>query len=408
MRIIHTTNSLTRLGGGVPPVVWGLALEQQAANHTVSVFGLKDTFDSSDWPPNRDHRMIVQTFKRNGPCKAGWSRDLHSALLDPSIGGNVDIFHQHGLWTMLSHSAHSWRKRWKLPFVITPHGMLDEPRLKVSKWKKRLFALMYETKNLRAESCIHALCQPEAMSIRNFGSKVPIAVIPNGINLEDYSSLPDAAQFARRFPCCKDRRIVLYLGRIHPLKGLAPLLDAWKQLDKYRRNDWILVVAGINQLGFEDNMKQKAEALGLQDDVLFAGPLYKQAKLEALSATSTFVLPSFSEGFAITVLEAMACKLPLVITHQCNFNEVETEGAGWVGQPNADSMAECLDAALSLSDTERQATGQRGYELVRRKYTWDRVARELELVYNWMLGGGAAPSCVRAVSHKAATGGRAA
>jgi len=396
MRIVHATNSLARSGGGLPPVVWGLALQQHAARHHVTVMGLEDPHDDEDWPADRDPEMDVRTFPRTGPAKAAFSRGLHAALLDRSIGSDADVLHQHGLWTMLSHSVNRWRKRWRLPSVITPHGMLDQPRLKVSRWKKRLFALVWERRNLRSASCIHALCDAEAESIRRFGIDVPVFVIPNGIDVEDYAHLPDRTQFARRFPHCKDRRVVLYLGRIHPLKGLSPLLDAWKRLTTGRPDDWLLVVAGINQLGFEEEMKQKALATGLQERVLFAGPLYGRAKLEAFSAASVFVLPSFSEGFAVTVLEAMACKIPLVITRQCNFPQVATEGAGWVGRPNADSLAELLDAALSSSEWELKMAGRRGYDLVRREYTWEQVGRRMLDVYQWMLGGGSVPACLRA------------
>ena len=395
MRIIHATNSLTRTGGGIARAVWGIVHKQQAAGHDVSLLALSDRYDGQDWPDNHNDAVSVHTFRQNVPRAAFWSFGLHNALMDPKIGGSADILHQHGIWSAWSYSVGRWNERWKRPSLLAIHGGLSEATLKRNPWKKKIFELLCGNKRLRTTSCLHALCEPEVINIRNYGVMAPIAVVPNGVRLEDYDNLPDAAQFARRFPKCKDRQIVLYLSRIHPLKGVSQLLDAWKRLENHRRNDWLLVVAGPNDFGFEDEMKQKVEALNLNDNVLFTGPLYAQAKLEALAAASLFVLPSLSEGFPNSLLEALACRLPLVQTHQCNFNEVEAEGAGWIGRPDADSMAECLDVALSLSDTERREAGQRGYELVRRKYTWDRVARELELVYNWMLGGGAAPECVR-------------
>jgi len=91
----------------------------------------------------------------------------------------------------------------------------------------------------------------------------------------------------------------------------------------------------------------------------------------------------------------MACKLPVVQTRQCNFDEVGSHGAGWVGKPTADSLADCLDASLSISASERKTIGQRGYDLVRRQYRWGLIAQKLERVYEWMLGGGLAPSNVR-------------
>jgi len=411
MRIVHVTNSIDLDRGGVPCAVRGIASAQQDRGHPVSLMAMADSHCKQDRPADRSTEIRIHTFRRNVPKAAFWSFDLHAALMDPAVGGNADILHQHGIWSAWSYSVGRWSERWKRPSLLAIHGGLSEATLKRNPWKKKIFELLCGNKRFRTASCLHALCEQEVINIRNHGVKAPIAVVPNGVKLEDYDNLPDAVHFARRFPKCKDRPVVLYLGRIHPLKGVSQLLDAWKRLENHRRNDWLLVVAGPNDFGFEDEMKQKAEAMNLNDNVLFTGPLYGQAKLEALAAASLFVLPSLSEGFPNSLLEALACRLPLVQTHQCNFNEVETEGAGWIGRPDADSLAECLDAAMSLSDTERQATGQRGYDLVQRKYTWDRVARELELVYTWMLGGSDVPSCVRVVSHqphKAATGGRAA
>lgn len=396
MQIAHATNSLTRSGGGTPHVVWGLAIEQQAAGHDVSVLGLADSFDSQDWPSERNENMPVLTYRRDKPRGFSWSRDLHRDILSSELGGHVDVLHQHGIWSMLSYSVSQWRRRWSRPSIIAAHGMLDGPRLKKSWWKKKLFELLCERSNLRGSSCLHALCRPEAESMRNYGLKNPIAVIPNGIRLESYAGLPERCRFAERFPQCEGRPLVLYMGRITQLKGISHLLDAWRRLERHRRDGWILVVAGPNQAGFEDTMKQKCTTLGLNRDVLFPGILYGDAKAEALSAAAAFVLPSFTEGFAISLLEAMACKLPLVITRQCNFDEVGTVGAGWVGRPDADSMSELLDAALSSSDEERRRIGRQGYELIRRKYTWKQISQQMLQVYHWLHGGGPVPPCVKA------------
>jgi len=397
MQIAHATNSLSRSGGGTPHVVWGMAIEQQNAGHEVRVLGLSNRFDAEDWPSYRNTRLDVRTYHHAKPHGIGWSRDLHSALVSPMVGGHMDVLHQHGIWSMLSHSVSRWRKQWHGPSVVAAHGMLDGLRLKKSYLKKKVFGLFCERKNLQSASCLHALCRPEAQSMRHFGLRQPIAVIPNGIRLDSYATLPNEDRFAERFPQCKGRPIVLYLGRITQLKGISHLLDAWKRLERHRRDGWLLVVAGPNQAGFEDTMKQKATALGLDRDVLFPGTLYGEAKQEVLSAASVFSLPSLTEGFSISLLEAMACKIPLVITQQCNCDEVGTNGAGWVGQPNADSTAELLEVALSQSDAKRRQIGQQGHDLVKRKYTWKQLSHNMLEVYQWLLGSSAMPSCVETV-----------
>ncbi|NQU26527.1 MAG: glycosyltransferase [Candidatus Nealsonbacteria bacterium] len=394
MRIIHTTNSLSRLGGGVAPVVWSIADGQQRAGHDVSLMALGDRYDAQDWPATRSAELRVRTFKRSAPGAAFWSLAMHRALQDSNSGG--EVLHQHGLWSMWSHSVGCWQRQWKRPVLLAAHGGLSDATLNRNPWRKKLFELLCGNRRLRNATCLHALCEPEAAAIRRRGVRVPVIVVPNGVRSEDYRALPDSTELARCFPRSADRPIVLFLGRIHPLKGVSALLDAWKRLENRRRDGWLLVLAGPNDFGFEDKMKAKAEALSLDRDVLFTGPLYGRAKLEALAAASLFVLPSLSEGFPNSLLEAMACKLPLVQTHQCNFDEVAAAGAGWVGHPDADSLSEMLAEATSTSADELQAIGGRGYDLVRKKYTWDHVCRELESVYRWMLVGGAAPASLYA------------
>ncbi len=396
MRIMHVANSIARPRGGLSCAVWETAAAQRIAGHTVSLAAMADPDYAPDRPVDRAPDIFVHTFPPSGPRAALWSFGLHAALMNPAIGGQADIIHQHGLWSACSHSVGRWSARWKRPALLAIRGSLSESTLKRHPWRKRIFGLLGGNKRLRTASCLHALCEPEVRNIRNFGSTVPVVVVPNGVRLEDYSHLPDPSRFAESFPQCSSRRMLLYLGRIHPLKGVAPLLDAWKRVETHRRNGWLLVVAGPNDFGFEDKMKKKVQSLELSRDVLFTGPLYEQAKLEALAAASLFVLPSFSEGFPNSLLEAMACRLPLVQTHQCNFDQVESEGAGWVGEPNEDSLAELMADALSKSNAELRAIGRHGYDLVRRKYTWDRICRELELVYQWMLGQGPVPPSLRA------------
>ncbi len=395
MRIVHATNSVGRLGGGVARAVWSIAGWQRSAGHDVSLLTLEDPRDHIERPDGCSEDIPLRTCPTSGPRAALWSSRMHSALMGPNLGGRADVVHQHGIWSAWSYSVGRWGRRWKRPSLLAIRGGLSDATLKRHPWRKRLFGLLCGNRRLQSATCLQALCEPEVQNIRRRGITRPVAVVPNGVDLEQYADLPDATRFGERFPQAKGRRVLLYLGRIHPLKGVAPLLDAWGRLSHRRREGWLLAIAGPNDFGFEDRMRRKTEAMGLSRDVLFPGPLYGRAKLEAFSAASTFVLPSFSEGLPNTLLEAMACGLPLVQTHQCNFDEVATAGAGWVGVPEVDSLARLLDNALGLTDGELRDVGRRGYDLVRQKYTWRRIGEQFDLVYQWMLGGGTPPDCVR-------------
>ncbi len=389
MKIIHATNSLTRRGGGTAHVVWGLAIEHHKSYGSVQVFGLADPYDDEDWPTMRPANLPVHTYQRNGPLVFGWSASLNEALL---AAGDTDILHQHGIWSMLSLSSHRWKRRYGNRQIVAVHGMLDEIRLLQSKRKKQLFGALIEKANLREADCLHALCLPEARSMRHFGLKNPIAVIPNGVRLEDYATLVNPLRFTEQFPKAKDRRLLLYMGRLHPLKGLFPMLESWKKSKRFRDEGWMLVIAGPDQMGTEEKLKRLSKELGLENDVLFTGALYGEMKSAVLAAASVFVLPSKTEGFAMSLPEAMACCLPLVITRACNFPEVAEHGAGWEGEPTVESLSELLEQSLSLTDDQLRKMGERGYDLVRREYTWEVIASKIACVYSWLLGGGDYPA----------------
>jgi len=128
--------------------------------------------------------------------------------------------------------------------------------------------------------------------------------------------------------------------------------------------------------------------------VVFTGPLYGQAKLEALAGADVFVLPSFSEGFSIAVLEAAACRLPVLLTPQCNFPELVAAGGAVEVEPTAEGTLRGLRLLAGMTDAQRMEMGANGRTLVEFHYTWDAIATKMVDVYSWLLGGGPAPACV--------------
>jgi poly(glycerol-phosphate) alpha-glucosyltransferase len=276
--------------------------------------------------------------------------------------------------------------------------MLEPWALAHSAWKKGLFRRVVEDRNLRSAACIHALCGQEAQGIRTLGFGAPIAVIPNGIDLEGTREAGSANAFPATYPEARGRRIILFLGRIHPKKGLPHLLDAWAELARKERSKiegWLLVIAGPDQMGHTAGNQARARALGISNDVLFTGPLYGDAKRAVLAAASGFVLPSFSEGFSMAILEAMAWHIPVLVTRQCNL-DVESLGAGFLAEPSAASVSEQLRRFLALGDKERRRMGERGRKVVEERYTWPTIARQMTQAYEWVLGGGQRPDCIEA------------
>src|SRR6266542_4333942 len=218
MKVGFLVSSVSREAGGLFQSVRGLAKAVTSTNTTASVFGISDpnsTFDLLKWRP-----LSVCTYRPQfRPW--GYSNELVPALL----AADLDILSTHGLWKYCSVASRQWHRRTGRPYIVHPEGMLESWALRNAGWKKRFAALLYEDRHLRSAACLRALCEAEAQSIRSYGMRNPICVIPNGVDLPDLSETPKLQAHA----FADDRKILLYLGRLHPKKNLANLIRAWKQ-----------------------------------------------------------------------------------------------------------------------------------------------------------------------------------
>ena len=322
-----------------------------------------------------------RTFPIVGPMAFSYSPGLKQALESDCL----DLLHTHGLWMYTSVAGCRWSDA-RRPYVVSPHGMLDLWALRNSGWKKKLAGWIYENRHLRGAACLHALNAAEAESIRRCGLRNPICVIPNGVDLPiDVPARGEAGQI----------RTLLYLGRLHPKKGLPQLVDAWSMVqNNAKESNWQLVIAGWDQIGHESELRAKVDRLGLAASIRFAGPQFREAKEACLKAASAFILPSLSEGLPMTILEAWAWRLPVLMTPQCNLPEGNEAGAAIMIEHNADSIASGLSRLFSMDDHERERMGWNGRQLVESKFQWPCVARQMADVYDWILGSGPRPDCV--------------
>jgi poly(glycerol-phosphate) alpha-glucosyltransferase len=305
---------------------------------------------------------------------------------------NFDVVHNHSLWMLPTSYAARSARRSGVPVVFTVHGFLEPWALAHSRWKKRLAGWAFQDRDLHRADCIHVNSRSELASIRAYGLRNPVAIIPNGINLGHFDDMPPGTAFASQFPELRGKRICLFLSRLHEKKGLGHLVEAWSQVAR-DFGDWQLVIAGPND-GYEPLLRERIAALGVESSVTITGPLYGPQKFAAYSAAEVFVLPSFSEGFSMAILEALAAGLPVLMTPGCNFPEAQAAGAAVMVQPNAEETAAGLRRLISLAPAGLSAMGQQGRQLVKSSYTWNRVADQLLAVYGWLRDRGNRPDCV--------------
>jgi poly(glycerol-phosphate) alpha-glucosyltransferase len=427
--MINTANlvgSISRKAGGLHDSVRRLV--QCLASHGVGVqvLTLQDEFTENDihlWDP-----VHVDAFVFAKPRSFGYARGFLSKLNQYS----PDLVHTYGIWQYTSIATTKYCSRFRVPYMISPHGMLDPWAVNHHRWRKAIAYAMYEHQHLRGAACLRALCESEASSMRKLGLRNPIAVIPNGIDLPDEGTNQIAIQ-QNPFSCVNrnddPRKILLYLGRIHPKKGLVNLLNAWKiMLSKTRtarRHEWILAIAGWDQGGHESDLKRLASDLeiswtdnrdgqgdthGLEAEtaaqerrppssgnrkapsVVFMGPQFGMDKASCYANCDAFVLPSFSEGLPMVILEAWAYGKPVIMTPECNLPEGFAANAALRVETNTQNIAQCLSSLTEMDEEELQSIGNYGRDLVVQRFTWSSIANQLKTTYDWMIGGTPRPT----------------
>lgn len=354
----------------------------------VHVLALADAFDDQDrplWKP-----LDLRTF----PAAWGRSPQLTSALIERQ----PDLTHCHGLWRYHVRACSLWAAQTRRPYVVSPHGMLTEWELRHSFGKKRLALWTYQGAHLRGAACLHALSDGEYRFFRRMGLRNAVCQIPNGTYLPPPpSAQPKApAPWAGNFDA--GRKILLYVGRLNKKKGIHFLIDAWAAAVRRKApgsNDWALVIVGWGQFGHERELEERVRGAGLTRSICFLGPLFGEAKLAAFQSTDALVLPSQDEGLPMVVLEAWAHGRPVLMTRQCNLPEGLAAGAAIGAEPSADSLRVALESLFAMTNDQRQGMGARGYRLVEERFAWPRAAQQMKAVYDWLLGGGSPPSCVR-------------
>jgi poly(glycerol-phosphate) alpha-glucosyltransferase len=284
--------------------------------------------------------------------------------------------------------------------------MLDSWAVRNSGWKKKIACVLFECATLRRAACLRALCRAEAEAIRSFGCRNPICIIPNGADMPD-ETFCDPAWKQR---VCAEANILLYLGRLHPKKGILQLLEAWAGLAEEGAapdHNWVLAIAGWDDGGHEAILKQRAEELRLKwadareqtapthpGGVLFTGPQFGADKSASYHRADAFILPSLSEGLPMTVLEAWSHGKPVLMTTHCNLPEGFESGAAIRIGTESHEILTGLKRLVRTSSGERRETGAQGVRLVAEKFCWKRVSDQLMAVSEWTLSGGTRPDSV--------------
>ena len=358
MKILHVVAGLPRSGGGLAELVPQFARGASEAGHTVVIATVASMDDRLSDAAGEALGAGIRVVR----FAPSWPRFLFFSWR--MLWGlrfwvkQAEIIHVHSNWTFPVWWACFWAMWQKKPFVMSPQGTFDPVRLEHSAWKKNLVGWL-DRFFLRRASVVHATSEMECGWIERFVShkgkkRAKIAVVPNGVNIEKTMFIE--SQHVTGLVASRER-VVLYLGRNHPLKGLDLLEKAWK---KVKRDGWRLELIGEGLPG---------------------GLIAGDEKWHAIKIADVFVLPTRSEGFPLSVLEALAVGVPVITTKGAPWAELVSERCGWWIDVGVEPLAEALREAMSLTDEERRVMGENGRRLVGRKYQWKMVAKQMVELY---------------------------
>jgi glycosyltransferase involved in cell wall biosynthesis len=305
---------------------------------------------------------------------------------------SADVVHMHGLWQVHTRLGAREARRYGVPYLIAAHGMAEPWALRHKALKKKVYTALVEGKNLRRAACLHALSRPEISHLRALAPRTPVCLVPNGVDLRPFDNLPARAVLEAELPQLAGKFVALFYGRIHAKKGLDLLAKALQQIANDQPNLHILLAG--NDDGALAPFQAMVEAMNLSDRVTYLGHVSGERSRAVWGAADAFLLPSYSEGFSMAILEALAARLPVLVTTSCHFPDLATAGGGIVVEPTEQGVTSGLRTLLEMSNDQRHDLAAKGRALVESNYTWDRQADKLASVYRWVAGGGVAPEAV--------------
>lgn len=391
MKVLTFITSISLKGGGpsrsVPMLVKGLA--ELGVDITLMTY----------WSDDMNTHALDGTSAKLKVLRLDFSR---SQMEEYIISEKFDVIQLQSMWDLRYHIVAKTARKHRIPYIITPRGMLEPWCLSQKKWKKKLAMALYQMKDIKRSACVFTTAEMEALHVRDLGVDVPMVVLPNGIETDSYPC---------RISKDKVKKQILFLSRIHIKKGIELLIDAFDRIIKKNADmdDWTVAIVGNGEEEYIRELKRKVEGLNLRDKVKILAPVFGDAKVKLYQESSIFCLPSYSENFGMVIAEAMSCGVPCITTNgtpwQLLNGEVSTMGAnldilgknrktGWCIDLNVDNLEKVLLEAMTMKTEALYEMGQKGNLLVQENFNYKSVARKVMQLYSWLLDGGQTPAFV--------------
>ena len=365
MRILHSGTLDVKAGGPAMSTYYTLyGLKQLGVEAEIIMYPLS--------PGGRLRGRDVEVHYATAP----WEHKLaYSPRLKTEIAalGDYDLYHAQGVWQFPTYALADVARKRRKPYLITPRGMLYPQDIrKSSKFFKMLSLKWRLLDDLNRAACIHVTCREEMEYCRDLGVTAPIAIIPNPVEIKEYTE------------CKKDCIFRLgYLGRLSPRKNVEALIYAFAELGGKAKEAELLIIGG-GDAGYEAFLKAEVARLR-QKNVRFTGFLSGKEKDEAIASLTVLAMPSEFENQGNAVLEGLIRGIPCIATKGAPWEELSAHRCGWWTDYSQAAITEAISAALQTPVEELARMGQRGRRLAESNYAVEVVAGKMLALYNWLL-----------------------
>lgn len=356
MKVLHIINSIDKSTGGPSRSVPQTCIELSKLGVDIEIV-TQESADMVAIKENSHLKVKYMTF---------WELYRYGSRLSAK---DIDLIHLQHIWNPYIQVMAFWAHKKKIPYIITPRGMLEPWILAQNSWKKKLGLFLYQKKAIQRAKYIHATAQMEANNIRALGFNNPIYIIPNGIDL---SSVKESK---KKYGIKK----IVFLSRIHPKKGIEILLEAWRNCNT---EGWTLEIAGNGDENYIEKLIRSAQDI---KNVNFVGAKYGVDKWNFLLSADAMVLPTFSENFGIVVAEALVIGVPVITTTGTPWQDLESYNCGWWIDLSVANLESTLEKVISTPTEILEVMGKQGQKLIMEKYDLKEVSKKIVDLYQIVL-----------------------
>ena len=374
MKVLHVIPSVAKRYGGPSTAIFPMCRALKAARCEVKLCTTNADgpqalpVKTSEWV---EYDSVDTIFFSSAAREFKYSREM-ARWLDDHVS-DFDIVHIHAVFNYSSVSAARACRKHAVPYIVRPLGTLDPWSMSQKRLKKRLFWRTFGKSMLEKAAAVHYTTEAEQRAVETTLRINHGAVVPLGVDLSPTHGSSLSTHLKTPY--------VLFLSRLHPKKGVEVLIEAFASVvGEERFKDWKLLIAGAGDEEYIRSLRALISRRAMDQSIEFLGWLDGKAKVAALCNASLFVLPSHQENFGISVVEAMSCGVPVMVSPQVNLAAaIEKTGSGWVVSVDRTSMKTALEQIIESSE-ERERRG----EIARRfssELSWENAATLLKQLY---------------------------